>query len=231
MSRLAHISFAIGVMAISPAVGGSLRAECVVVKGPWKIARDISFDVRRDGDWLRGVTVQLQAGHNAKVVAESKTDENGRTSFSGLPAGSFKLVIPSLWSASVEVVARGGQEKGFIMVPDTPRPPPPTIPVELRAVSGFVRDIAGRPISGATVEVKRGSEVVATAKTDEIGNVALAVPDGEYTMRVHYLGFHDAMVPIRVRESAKPAEFTLKLVVSVECSEGSGSYSFSVDRD
>jgi len=61
-------------------------------------------------------------------------------------------------------------------------------------ISGTVQDsISGKPLPGGEVRILQGSTIVATTETDPFGRfVVHNLSDGDYTVAVRYLGFHEA---------------------------------------
>ena len=85
--------------------------------------------------------------------------------------------------------------------------PPVTAPAQslqgqTAIVVAFVTDTAGRPVSGADVQVV-GTSI--RGSTDDAGRVALlAIPTGKAVLRLRRLGFAEMTVPIAVTAGATP---------------------------
>src|SRR4051794_22027824 len=55
-----------------------------------------------------------------------------------------------------------------------------------RTATGIIRDVGGKPLSGATIAVKGGTQ---TAVTDDKGTFSIAVPDNNSVLVISYVGF------------------------------------------
>ena len=67
-------------------------------------------------------------------------------------------------------------------------------------VTGTVTDSAnGTPIPSAEVTVQRGPAVIANTVTDPFGHFTFHdIANGDYTVAVHFIGFHPKSIPISV---------------------------------
>src|SRR5690349_20668381 len=81
------------------------------------------------------------------------------------------------------------------------------------SISGVVRDQTGAVLPGAAVEVLNDSAaVVRTAVTDANGTFRIEpVPRGSYSVRVHFPGFRDTTVPLRVTGTRPPTPLVVVL--------------------
>ncbi|MBN8851910.1 MAG: hypothetical protein BGO55_25750 [Sphingobacteriales bacterium 50-39] len=67
-----------------------------------------------------------------------------------------------------------------------------------RLLKGVIRDAEGKPIAGATVQVKGSAKGVSSAAD---GSYTLSVPPGDATLTVSYVGYATATIPIKGRTS------------------------------
>ena len=85
--------------------------------------------------------------------------------------------------------------------------PAAAAPAGAPAITGVVRDEGGRPVVGATVDLRADSAVL--VHTDSVGRFAFAgVPPGQYRMRVRALGYNTLDVGI-MRAEADPQEYRI----------------------
>jgi outer membrane cobalamin receptor len=100
-------------------------------------------------------------------------------------------------------------------------------------ISGTVQDsLSGKPLPGGEVRILQGSTIVATTETDPFGRfVVHNLSDGDYTVAVRYLGFHEATRQVTI---AGGQEVTVQLrlaatPVNLEAVEVNAAVPLAVD--
>jgi hypothetical protein len=100
-------------------------------------------------------------------------------------------------------------------------------------ISGTVQDsISGKPLPGGEVRILQGSTIVATTETDPFGRfVVHNLSDGDYTVAVRYLGFHEATQQVTIA-GGREVRVQLRLAatpVNLEAVEVNASVPLAVD--
>jgi len=91
-----------------------------------------------------------------------------------------------------------------------------TTPAPSFSLKGTVRDIQGALIVGSRVTVVRGEVPIADAATDGAGHFAVALPAGEYQLRVTADGFSHFSAPVSANlDNSAVADVTLKPATEV----------------
>lgn len=76
----------------------------------------------------------------------------------------------------------------------------------VQTVRGTVSDSAGAPVVGATVRVENTSK---GAIVDKNGSFSIALPEGDYTLLVRFIGYREQRIPLRVSADTKPVRVVL----------------------
>jgi hypothetical protein len=105
-----------------------------------------------------------------------------------------------MWAFCVSsfLASCGGGEKELI---------PPIVPGQkLVKLTGTVRDQAGKPISGATIEARSlQDELLGTTKSDKDGKWELNLPVGvDITLKISAVGYNDGFAFVKPSEGYNP---------------------------
>lgn len=98
-------------------------------------------------------------------------------------AGRYEFVLPESYATS-------GQPMTLLVRDATQKivyeGPAPAVTAKANAVSGIAKDVAGRPVAGATVVLLSGSNEIARMVTGTDGSYAFDVPAGDYALSFAY---------------------------------------------
>jgi len=192
-----------------------------------------------NGDTIPGVRVVLEEKTRSESV-ETKTNYDGRFSFSGLKAGTYVVRakhkgFPDAATHPMELSAGESKEVDLVLESKPvyhPLPPGPvtSTPSVAQAgapqnrpaifIKGTVRDFAGAPIpdSVVTLEEKKRAESL-EAKTGKDGTFSfLAMKAGTYVVRVKRIGFRGAFTEAMDLSpgQSKKINFVLKVVTDAD---------------
>jgi protocatechuate 3,4-dioxygenase beta subunit len=127
-----------------------------------------------------GVLVQLR--RDGQLIGESTTDSEGRFSFSGLPAGTYELVVPALDLSHPGITLDGIEGITVVLAPAG-------APAE-SAIEGHIVSATNAPIPTLRVTLHRGTELVAQTLTDTQGRYTFqGLSAGVYTVSLEGVGF------------------------------------------
>lgn len=187
------------IVVMSPAIASAQVRDTTRVKtGTASVSgRIVAADAPEKG--VRRVTVTLGAGDQIKIPMNTVTDDAGRFTFSGLPAGTYILManrpgfVPSTYGTKTPTPTPGqgapitladGQQLAGIVMPM----------LHGAAISGVVRFPSGRPSTDVTVSVfavknvagqRRLNPILTPARTDDRGVYRVfGLAPGDYLVRV-----------------------------------------------
>lgn len=128
----------------------------------------------------RGALVQLWRG--GQLIGESTTDNEGRFTFGGLPAGTYELRAPALGLIRSDITLDGIAEIAVVLAPAGA--------LAESAIEGQIVNLTGTPIPALRVALYRGAELIAQALTNAQGRYAFqSLSPGVYAVSLEGTGF------------------------------------------